>query len=173
MRVLRATYPRFTVTTRRAVSTRTNPIWIRTTSTSHFPAWSRNGDSKTSDSSTETFGLAGSRGMDPWQGWSHLCGARTSRSLSHCSPLLIPERSVDCTYFAAAGGVPERPTESQEDVVADRSEEDPLPPEKHRNIPLPSGGAGPKPTESEEDVVADRSDEDPLLPEKHHTTKLS
>ncbi|CAG9941885.1 unnamed protein product [Clonostachys rosea f. rosea IK726] len=54
------------------------------------------------------------------------------------------------------------PTESEEDVVADRSTDDPLPPGKHNTIRMPAGDAQPKPTESEEDVVADRSNEDPL-----------
>ena len=57
------------------------------------------------------------------------------------------------------------PTESEEDVSADRSDEDLLPPEKHHTIPLPPGDAEPKPTESEEDVAADRSKED-ILPKK-------
>jgi hypothetical protein len=57
------------------------------------------------------------------------------------------------------------PTESEADVAADRSDEDPLPPGLHRVIRMPAGEAGGKPTESEEDVKADREDGvDPLLP---------
>lgn len=56
------------------------------------------------------------------------------------------------------------PTESEADVAADRSDEDPLPPGMHHTIRLPAGDAGGKPTESEEDVAADRSGVDPLLP---------
>ncbi|KAH6678376.1 ribosomal subunit 39S-domain-containing protein [Halenospora varia] len=56
------------------------------------------------------------------------------------------------------------PTESQEDVEADRSEEDPLHDER---APASIDGTTQErqPTESEEDVVADRSEEDPLKSE--------
>ena len=57
------------------------------------------------------------------------------------------------------------PTESQEDVVADRSEVDPLKKDEVEPIPDPhdpTSGQG-DPTESEEDVAADRSEEDPLV----------
>ncbi|KAH7199061.1 uncharacterized protein B0J16DRAFT_331533 [Fusarium flagelliforme] len=66
--------------------------------------------------------------------------------------------------FTMQKGTRGTPTESEEDVVADRSTEDPLPPEKHHTIRLPAGGAQPRPTESEEDVVADRAEDDPLRP---------
>ncbi|KAK3693358.1 hypothetical protein B0T22DRAFT_39171 [Podospora appendiculata] len=66
--------------------------------------------------------------------------------------------------------VHENPTESEEDVVADRSDEDPLPPGEHKIIRLPAGEAAPKPTEAEEDVAADRSEEDPLGPLKGRRT---
>ncbi|SCO92508.1 uncharacterized protein FRV6_16636 [Fusarium oxysporum] len=65
------------------------------------------------------------------------------------------------------------PTESEEDVVADRSTEDLLPPEKHHTIRLPAWGAGPKPTESEEDVVADRTEDDPLRPKEMARSKIN
>jgi hypothetical protein len=48
------------------------------------------------------------------------------------------------------------PTESEADVAADRSDEDPLPPGLHHTIRLGAGDAAPRPTESEEDVAADR-----------------
>ncbi|KAL2192654.1 hypothetical protein P885DRAFT_72848 [Corynascus similis CBS 632.67] len=56
------------------------------------------------------------------------------------------------------------PTESEADVAADRSEDDPLPAQFHRTIRLGAGGAAPSRTESEEDVVADRGrgGDDPL-----------
>jgi hypothetical protein len=56
------------------------------------------------------------------------------------------------------------PTESEADVAADRSDEDPLPPGLHHTIRLGAGDAAPLPTESEADVVADRggADADPL-----------
>ncbi|KAL2133001.1 hypothetical protein VTI74DRAFT_3039 [Chaetomium olivicolor] len=56
------------------------------------------------------------------------------------------------------------PTESEADVAADRSDEDPLPQELHHTIRLGPGDRGPQPTESEEDVCADRggSGVDPL-----------
>jgi len=56
------------------------------------------------------------------------------------------------------------PTESEADVAADRSDDDPLPPHLHRTIRLGAGNAAPRMTESEEDVVADRGvgGEDPL-----------
>lgn len=56
------------------------------------------------------------------------------------------------------------PTESEADVAADRSDEDPLPQGMHHTIRLPVGDAGGKPTESEEDVAADRGEVDPLAP---------
>jgi len=57
------------------------------------------------------------------------------------------------------------PTESEADVAADRSDDDPLPPHLHRTIRLGAGDAAPRMTESEEDVVADRGTggEDPLV----------
>ncbi|KAH6853173.1 hypothetical protein B0I37DRAFT_419910 [Chaetomium sp. MPI-CAGE-AT-0009] len=56
------------------------------------------------------------------------------------------------------------PTESEADVAADRSDDDPLPPGLHHTIRLGAGDAAPLPTESEADVVADRGgpDADPL-----------
>lgn len=57
---------------------------------------------------------------------------------------------------------PGQATESEADVVADRSDEDPLPASKHHTIRLPPGEAAPNPTESEADVAADRSEDDPL-----------
>jgi hypothetical protein len=65
------------------------------------------------------------------------------------------------------------PTESEEDVVADRLTEDPLPPDKHHTIQLPAGDAEPKPTESEEDVVADRTKDDPLRPKEMARNKTN
>jgi len=61
------------------------------------------------------------------------------------------------------------PTESEEDVAADRSEEDPL---HHEEKPTPIDETAEKgePTESEEDVAADRSEADPL---KHSESLLT
>ncbi|GAB1309878.1 hypothetical protein MFIFM68171_00088 [Madurella fahalii] len=56
------------------------------------------------------------------------------------------------------------PTESEADVAADRSDDDPLPQGLHHTIRLPAGDAGGKPTESEEDVAADCGAVDPLMP---------
>ncbi|KAF4635959.1 hypothetical protein G7Y89_g2130 [Cudoniella acicularis] len=55
------------------------------------------------------------------------------------------------------------PTESEEDVAADRSVEDPLHPTPE---PIEETSEKGQPTESEEDVAADRSEDDPL----HHET---
>ncbi len=66
------------------------------------------------------------------------------------------------TMFAVAGEVKGNPTESEADVAADRSDDDPLPPGLHHTIQMPPGEAAPKPTDSEERVTADRSEEDPL-----------
>lgn len=71
--------------------------------------------------------------------------------------------------YAAAIDNAGRPTESEEDVVADRTDEDPLPPMNHHTIRLPPGEAAPTPTESEADVAADRSDNDPLSLGRHRT----
>jgi hypothetical protein len=54
--------------------------------------------------------------------------------------------------------VKENPTESEEDVAADRSTIDPLHPSSEVDETAPKGN----PTESEEDVAADRSTVDPL-----------
>lgn len=54
----------------------------------------------------------------------------------------------------------EAPTQSEQDVTADRSEEDPLHPADETAVKS-------DPTESEEDVAADRSEVDPLKPELH------
>ncbi|CAG8955998.1 hypothetical protein HYFRA_00008854 [Hymenoscyphus fraxineus] len=62
----------------------------------------------------------------------------------------------------ASEEAPVQPTESQEDVDADRSPVDPLQPtEKPVEHELPEDRK-PQPTESEEDVAADRSKENPL-----------
>jgi len=52
----------------------------------------------------------------------------------------------------------EAPTESEQDITADRSDIDPLNPADETAVKN-------EPTESEEDVAADRSEEDPLHPE--------
>jgi len=77
----------------------------------------------------------------------------------------VASRSVDEAddgIVAISGEVKENPTESEADVAADRTDEDPLPPGLHHTIPLPAGEAAPEPTPSEERVRADRSPEDPL-----------
>lgn len=56
-------------------------------------------------------------------------------------------------------GVESNPTESEEDVAADRSTEDPLATEEEV---VDETAAKEAPTESEEDVAADRSEVDPL-----------
>jgi hypothetical protein len=60
----------------------------------------------------------------------------------------------------------EAPTESEEDVAADRSEVDPLHPEENKTeekqTPVDETAEKGEPTESEEDVAADRSEADPL-----------
>ncbi len=53
------------------------------------------------------------------------------------------------------------PTESEEDVAADRSDIDPLHPEEEQAV-YDETAVKSDPTESEEDVAADRSTEDPL-----------
>jgi len=68
----------------------------------------------------------------------------------------------DKGFVAVSGEVKGNPTESEADVAADRSDEDPLPPEMHHTIRLPAGEAAAKPTDSEERVAADRSMVDPL-----------
>lgn len=68
-------------------------------------------------------------------------------------------RSMPLPYH---GEVKKNPTESEADVAADRSDEDPLPPEKHRIIEMPAGEAAGRPTDSEERVQADRAQQDPL-----------
>lgn len=54
------------------------------------------------------------------------------------------------------------PTESEEDVAADRSDVDPLHPEAAEATVVDETAEKSEPTESEEDVAADRSTEDPL-----------
>lgn len=63
-------------------------------------------------------------------------------------------------FVAYKGEVKGNPTESEAYVAADRSDEDPLPPEKRHTIQMPAGEAGPKPTESEENVRADHIKDD-------------
>ncbi|KAM7182999.1 hypothetical protein V8F33_013871 [Rhypophila sp. PSN 637] len=65
-------------------------------------------------------------------------------------------------FVAYKGEVKGNPTESEADVAADRSDDDPLPPEKHHTIPMPAGDLAPKPTEAEEDVRADYINDDVL-----------
>ncbi|KAK0631441.1 hypothetical protein B0T14DRAFT_559236 [Immersiella caudata] len=78
-----------------------------------------------------------------------------------------PAEAADDTIVAVSGEVKGNPTESEADVAADRSDEDPLPPSLHHRIIVPAGDAEGKPTPSEERVRADRSPEDPL-PKHHH-----
>jgi hypothetical protein len=54
------------------------------------------------------------------------------------------------------------PTDSEEDVAADRSTVDPLHPEEEKGTPVDETAVKSDPTESEEDVAADRSTVDPL-----------
>jgi len=81
--------------------------------------------------------------------------------LSHALTRLQGQIS-DAIFVAVSGEVKGNPTESEADVAADRSDEDPLPPEKHHTIQMPAGDLAPKPTPSEEFVKADRAKEDPL-----------
>jgi len=75
----------------------------------------------------------------------------------------ITEGIGTITMLAVKGEVKENPTESEADVAADRSDDDPLPPGLHQTILLPEGDALPKKkTDSEERVAADRAEEDPL-----------
>lgn len=57
--------------------------------------------------------------------------------------------------------VKEAPTESEEDIAADRSEEDPLHPDESTTV-VDETAEKENPTESEEEVAADRSEVDPL-----------
>jgi hypothetical protein len=77
-----------------------------------------------------------------------------------------PAEEADDGIVAVSGEVKGNPTESEADVAADRSDDDPLPPGLHHRIAMPAGDAAGKPTPSEERVKADRSPEDPLP--KHH-----
>lgn len=74
----------------------------------------------------------------------------------------LQDHISDTIFVAISGEVKGNPTESEADVAADRSDDDPLPPEKHHTIQLPAGELAPKPTEAEEFVRADRAKEDPL-----------
>ncbi|KAK0732004.1 hypothetical protein B0H67DRAFT_640316 [Lasiosphaeris hirsuta] len=82
---------------------------------------------------------------------------QTPRSISRESRD-VPADSI----LAVSGEVKGNPTESEADVWADRTDDDPLPPELHHTIQLPAGDAVPGPTDSEQEVQADRSEEDPL-----------
>jgi len=73
-----------------------------------------------------------------------------------------PAGKADDGIVAVSGEVKGNPTESEADVAADRSDDDPLPPGLHHRIAMPAGEAAGKPTPSEERVHADRSREDPL-----------
>ncbi|KAK0630348.1 hypothetical protein B0T17DRAFT_506821 [Bombardia bombarda] len=94
-----------------------------------------------------------------------------SRTLTRFQSLHVRGANGDICHGPFGGGwqaitiggeVKGNPTESEEDVAADRTEFDPLPPEKHKTIRMPAGEAAPKPTDSEERVKADREREDPL-----------
>ncbi|KAK0657817.1 hypothetical protein B0T16DRAFT_453245 [Cercophora newfieldiana] len=73
-----------------------------------------------------------------------------------------PVEEADDSIVAVSGEVKGNPTESEADVAADRSDDDPLPPGLHHKIGMPAGDAAGKPTQSEERVKADRSHDDPL-----------
>ena len=114
-----------------------------------------------------------------WLDWSHwhmpdkTIAERSALLAATSSTSEAPRRTVATAQESLVVATKEtprqpQPTESEEDVDADRSDDDPLPPGLHHQIKLPAGEAGPKPTESEEDVNADRSTDDPLPPESHH-----
>ncbi|KAK3392722.1 hypothetical protein B0H63DRAFT_433 [Podospora didyma] len=86
--------------------------------------------------------------------------ARTYRAPSASST--SASGTANGTMHAVTGEVKGNPTESEADVWADRIDDDPLPPEKHKTIRLPAGDLAPKPTDAEAGVRADRSEEDPL-----------
>ncbi|KAK3335183.1 hypothetical protein B0T19DRAFT_395068 [Cercophora scortea] len=100
-----------------------------------------------------------------WDHW-HLPDVSIATRAANLSLWQLQHHRGAASPVEATSEVHVNPTESEEDVVADRSDEDPLPPGAHKTIRLPAGDAAPKPTEAEEDVTADRSEEDPLGPLK-------
>lgn len=114
--------------------------------------------------------IAPTRRRQNWMEWKD-CYSKDARIESRAAPLAHAQavNYIREGYMAAIENAQRQPTESEEDVVADRSDEDPLPPLNHHTIRLPAGEAAPNPTESEEDVTADRSDDDPLRPGNHST----
>lgn len=121
-------------------------------------------------SSSQFSTVAANLNTQIWMEWKD-CYSKDARIESRASPLAHGQavNYIREGYMAAIENARRQPTESEEDVVADRSDEDPLPPLNHHTIRLPAGEAGPNPTESEEDVTADRSDDDPLRPGDHRT----
>lgn len=116
-------------------------------------------------SSSESFTLASTQGTQhrvQWQ-YSHTEDVRVD-------PRAAPQSPVEAAKYVRAGYMEalgetrtnDHPTESEQDVVADRSGEDPLPPAKHHTIQMPQSWPVPNPTESEANVAADRAAEDPL-----------
>lgn len=121
-------------------------------------------------SSNQFFTVAATLNTQNWMEWPD-CYSKDARLESRAAPLAHAQavNYIREGYMATIENARRQPTESEEDVVADRSDEDPLPPLNHHTIRLPAGEAAPNPTESEEDVTADRSDDDPLRPRNRRT----
>ncbi|KAK1763948.1 hypothetical protein QBC33DRAFT_548400 [Phialemonium atrogriseum] len=118
-------------------------------------------------SSTEPSTLGDHLSAQQWLKWQH-CHTQDVRLAPRATHAQVAAEQVPlrAAYAASDDNITRRrsPTESEEDVVADRSDDDPLPPGAHHTIRLPAGEAAPRPTESEEDVAADRSEDNPLPP---------
>ena len=133
---------------------------------------------------TSSQGVYGGEWSSHWESSSHMAWSVDERARSFYSTQIYQgQGQTRNTSTIASGGpltglgtgvsiaaqmfgseVKGNPTESEADVAADRSDEDPLPPEMHHTIRLGAGEAGERPTESEEDVAADlgRWGADPL-----------
>lgn len=113
--------------------------------------------------SNSTAAILTAKANNNWVWW-HLPDVNIEERTARLSHTLARFQShISDTFFVTVSGeVKGNPTESEADVAADRSDEDPLPPEKHHTIQMPAGDLAPKPTEAEEFVKADRAKEDPL-----------
>lgn len=137
------------------------PSYLGPSTVDSMQVWRHIYDQDAPDPNELPLGLVAGRRSD-WGHWDARDTGIDERTAPLCRTLAAAAGPPSPLMAAVSGEVKGNPTESEEDVAADRSDDDPLPPEKHNVIQMPVGEATPKLTDAEESVAADRSEENPL-----------
>ncbi|KAK0735194.1 hypothetical protein B0T26DRAFT_671367 [Lasiosphaeria miniovina] len=137
------------------------PSYLGPSHVDSMHVWRHIYDQDAPDPNELPLGLVARRRSD-WRHWDAPDTGIDERTARLCHTLAAAAGPPSPPMAAVSGEVKGNPTESEEDVAADRSDDDPLPPEKHNIIQMPAGEAAPKLTDAEESVAADRPEENPL-----------